>query len=315
MEKTYVFDNGGNDGCGMNGLIASLCQNRGLDPNMVAAMMNQNGMNGGGWWIWIVVLLLFGWGGFGGNGFGGRGNAQGIADAVQLLNGNDGRELLLQAINGNGAAIGQLSTKLGCDFGALNAAIQNLSTQLCTLGGQIGLGQKDIIMQMMNGNQSIISQVCNCCCDLRAQIADFKGDVALQMCQQTNSLTNSINNVAIGQERGFSSVAYETQRQTCDITNAIEAQSRMINDKFCALEMREQQREIQQLREQNQQLALAASQAAQTQAIVNQLQPVAKPAYLTCSPYQSAYGYPYGYNGGCGCNNNCNNNCGGCGCC
>ena len=44
MDKTYVFDN--NDGgCGYNGmmgLVASLCQQRGLDPNLVAALMNNN---------------------------------------------------------------------------------------------------------------------------------------------------------------------------------------------------------------------------------------------------------------------------------
>lgn len=49
MEKTYVFDNadGGCNNSGMMGLIASLCQNRGLDPNMVAALMNNNRGNGG----------------------------------------------------------------------------------------------------------------------------------------------------------------------------------------------------------------------------------------------------------------------------
>lgn len=310
MERTYVFDNGGDGGCNMNGLITALCNRQGIDPGYLMAMMNNGGFGGNGGWIWILVLLIFGWNGVGGNGFGGRGNAQGIADAVQLLNGNDGRELLLQAISGNGNAIGQLSTKLGCDFGALNAALQNLSTQICTLGGQIGLGQKDIVAAITNGNQSILSKLCDCCCSTQRQISDFRGDIALQMCQQTGTLSNGQRDITAAVTKGFCDSAYATREQTCELKNAM-------NEGFARIEYREQQREINQLREQNQQLALAASQAAQTQAIVNQLQPVAKPCYLTCSPYQAAYpyGYPYGYsNGNCGCN--CNNNCNpGCGCC
>ena len=61
-EKTYVFDNDGG-GCGnsgMMGLIASMCQNRGLDPNMVAALMNIRNGNGGDWnGSWVCVIFLF----------------------------------------------------------------------------------------------------------------------------------------------------------------------------------------------------------------------------------------------------------------
>lgn len=79
----------------MSGLVASLCQQRGLDPNMVMAMMNNRGVGygEGGWFMWIIILLIFGWGGFGGNGWGGRGNAQGFADLGNLVNNDAGREL------------------------------------------------------------------------------------------------------------------------------------------------------------------------------------------------------------------------------
>ena len=44
------------------------------------------------------------------------------------------------------------------------------------------------------------------------------------------------------------------------------------------------------------------SQLSQTDNIINRLMPVAKPAYLTCSPYAAAFGIGnYGYNNGCGC--------------
>lgn len=320
MEKTYVFDNGG-DGCGsggMMGLIASLCQNRGLDPNMVAAMMN-NRNNGDGFgnsaW-WIIILLIFGWGGFGngfGGGFGGRGTVQGLADLGNIVNNDAGRELLMQAIQGNGNAISQLASTLHCDQNALSGAIQNLSTQMCQLGNTLGLGQRDIIQQMLMGHQGIITQVCNCCCDLRAQIADFKGDLALQMCQQTNTLQSTINTLSTGVERGFAATNYAFADQTCQLKNEINALKQYVGDQFCQDRMEQMRRENQNLRDQVQAYQLSASQQTQTANIVSQLQPVPRPAYLVTNPNGCGCGnygyYPYGNNG---CNNNCNP---GCGCC
>lgn len=88
----------------------------------------------------------------------------------------------------------------------------------------------------------------------------------------------------------------------------IDAQTQMINDKFCQLEMREMQNKIDALREDKQALQLSASQQAQTANIVNQIRPCPVPAYLTCNPFgcqgglnDYGYGYGYGYNNGCGC--------------
>lgn len=302
MSDTKIFSLGDNGigGGGMAPLIASLCQNRGLDPNMVAAMMNNNRGNGGwgdmGAW-WIVILLIFGWGGFGngfGGGFGGRGSAQGLADLGNLVNNDAGRELLMSAIQGNGQAISQLASTVHCDVNALQGSIQNLSTQL----GQLGLGQRDIIAAMQNGNTAIMSKLCDCCCENR-----------LAICQQTNTLQNAINGVSVGQERGFASVAYETQRQTCDILGAIDKQTQAMVAQFSAIKEREDQREIQNLRDQVQAYQLSASQQAQTQNIINQIRPCPIPSYPVCNPWGCngqfvGNGYPFagcGNNNGCGC--------------
>ena len=85
-DKTYIFDGGGSGGgLDIAALVSSMMGNKGMDPNLVAALMNGNNNRGawggdGCWWIWII-LLFFCWGGFGGNGFGG--NAQ-IGDAENL---------------------------------------------------------------------------------------------------------------------------------------------------------------------------------------------------------------------------------------
>lgn len=104
-------------------------------------------------------------------------------------------------------------------------------------------------------------------------------------------------------ERGFASTAFETASQTCELKNAIAAQTQVINDKFCQLEMREMQNKIDSLRQENTQLALAASQQAQTANIVNQIRPCPTPAYVVPNPFGCGcnnYGYPFSNNCGCG---------------
>lgn len=92
----------------------------------------------------------------------------------------------------------------------------------------------------------------------------------------------------------------------------LDAQTVMINDKFCQLEMREMQNTIAQLREEKAALTASALSQQQTQNIVGQLRPTAVPAYPSCSPYQAyTWGQVFGggcCNNGCGCNNGCCNN-------
>lgn len=58
-EKTYVFgDTGANNG--MLSLLGPLMQQRGIDPNVLLAMRNNDGFgNEGSWFIWILFLIIF----------------------------------------------------------------------------------------------------------------------------------------------------------------------------------------------------------------------------------------------------------------
>lgn len=308
MSETKIFSMPSEgSGSGMWPVIASLCNQRGLDPNMVAAMMNNrngygDGFGGSAWWI--IILLIFGWGGFGGfgGGFGGRGSAQGLADLGNLVNSDAGREVIMNAIQGNATAISQLASTVHCDVNALQAAIQSLSTQMCQLGNTIGLGQRDIISAMQNGNTAIMSKLCDCCCENRLAIAN-----------QTNTLQSAINFVNSSVERGFAATNYAFADQTCQIKQAIAEQTRYIGDRFCDLEKREMARENRELRDQVQAFQLSASQQQQTANIVSQLQPVPRPAYIVGNPNGCGcnnFGYPYWGNNGCGCGNGCGNGCG-----
>jgi hypothetical protein len=208
--KTFVFGQDANNG--MLGLLAPLLQKQGLDPNMVMAMMNNRG------------------GAFGG--FGNRGVA-GDAALGNLINNDNGRELLMQAIQGNANAISQLASTLNCSIGQVQQAINGVMSQVQQVGNQVGQSSMQIINAIQAGNCNIAQQIASCCCENR-----------LAICQQTNTLQQSINNVANGQERGFSTIAYETQRQTCDIRDAIRENTAQVLAGQQAAEMRELNRDI-----------------------------------------------------------------------
>ena len=249
--KTYVFnpEGSGNNG-GMMSLIAPLLQQRGVDPNVLLAMKGNNGFgNGdGSWFIWLLFILCFcGWGG-NGFGFGGRGNGAGLANEI---NNDYGRSLLMDAIGGNRNALSNLATHLNCTEGQIQQAISALTTQVQNVGNQVGMSGMQTINALQQGNMQIASQLADCCCRVNNNITAMDGNVKLAMCQQTGTLQNAINNVAVGQERGFSNVAYETQRQTCDLHNAIKESTQTIVDGQKQAEMREMQNKIDSLREEN----------------------------------------------------------------
>lgn len=207
--------------------------NGGIDPNLMLAL-NNNGGFGGNNWIWILFLwLIYGWGGNGawGNGMGGNGFL-----SNQLAN-DSGRELLMNAIQGNGNAIRDLAGLLNTEVNTVQNGIFTLNNAITSVGTQVGMSGLQIQNAIQSGNASIASQICQCCCEnrlaianqtnaLQSQIAANQAADQLAVCQQTNTL------------------ATQSERNTRDITEAINAQSVMINDKFCDLEKRELQDKI-----------------------------------------------------------------------
>ena len=237
--KTYVFGNDGQcGGGGMMSLLAPFLQRNGLDPNLLLAMnKNGNGWGDGSGFMWVIFLFfLMGWGGNGWGGFGGNGRGA-IANEI---NNDYGRSLLMDAIGGNRNALSNLATQLNCTEGQIQGAISALTSQVQSVGNQVGMSGMQTINALQQGNMQIAQQLADCCCENR-----------LAICQQTNTLQNSINNVATGQERGFANVAYETQRQTCDLHNAIKDSTQTIVNGQQQAVMRELQNKIDSLREEN----------------------------------------------------------------
>lgn len=259
--------------------------------------------------VWMMFANRF----FGNGGWGdGNGQtAQNIEVQGQLaalrdqMNSNQNSNLLMDAIKGNNVAIGQLAGQLNCDFNTLNSAICDVRGGIDKVAGQVGFSAERVINAINAGDCAISRQLSECCCNVRDAITRQGYENQLATVNQTNVLQGAINALSTGVERGFATSNYQTAQQTCELKNAIAAQTQVINDKFCQLEMREMAREIQQLRDERNAYQLSASQQQQTQNLVNQLRPCPIPAYITCNPFGcQSDNYPYGvYNGGgsCGC--------------
>lgn len=250
--KTYVFGNDSNTGQnGMLGMLAPLLQKNGLDPNLLLAMNKNNGGFGGegGWFMWVIFLFfLMGWGGNGWGGFGNNGRAGGIANEI---NNDYGRSLLMDAIGGNRNALSNLATQLNCTEGQIQQAISALTTQVQSVGNQVGMSGMQTINAIQSGNMQIASQLADCCCKVNNNITAMDGNVKLAMCQQTGTLNNAISNLLNEQEKGFASVAYETRDQTCNLQNTIKDSTQAIMNGQRQAEMRELQNKIDTLREEN----------------------------------------------------------------
>ena len=193
MEKTYVFDTADRGGFDSTALIASLMGNRGVDPNLMALMQNasrnQDAWGGGGmWWIWVIIMFWL-WGG-NGNMFGRNGLADGIPNQ---LNNDFGRDILLQAINGNGTAISQLASTLNCDMNALQNAICQVQSSIQGVGNQVGMSGQQIINAIQAGNCQISHQIADCCCNVRTAITTQGYENQLATINQTNALQSTMN--------------------------------------------------------------------------------------------------------------------------
>jgi hypothetical protein len=144
--------------------------NNGIDPNLLLAL-NNNGGFGGNNWFWILFLWIIwganGWGNNGfGNGFGGNGFL-----SNQISN-DSGRELLMNAIQGNGTAIQSLANLLNTEVNTVQNGIFTLNNAITSVGTQVGMSGLQIQNAIQSGNASIASQICQCCCENRLAIAN-----------------------------------------------------------------------------------------------------------------------------------------------
>lgn len=230
--KTYVFGQDTNNSV-LNALVPLLNQ-RGIDPNVLLAMQNNGGFgnNNGGWFIWILFLLVL----FGrnGNGFGwGNDCGNGTAYLSNMMNNDAGRQCLEQLIQGNSTKLSELASMLNCDSKSIQNALCGISNAIQQVGSKTEMSGLQIINAIQAGDNALAAQLAKCCCDNQ-----------LAICQQTNTLQQAINSVNVGQERGFSNLAFESQKQTCELRDAIRENTAQVIAGQRAAELREYQREL-----------------------------------------------------------------------
>ena len=232
-------------------------------PMMTMPVAPANSYGGGmGMWgeNWIWIIVLFLFG-WGRNGFGnGNGNGGGVVDGYVLTSDFANVERKIDSVN-QGL----------CDGFYQQAQLVN-GTNMAMANGfaQAELSrsnQQAALMQQLNAMQM---QAANCCCENRAAIAQVRYDMAAQACDTRNTVQNA----------------------TRDIIDNANSNSRAILDFLT-------QSKLSDLQAENQNLKLAASQAAPNNYLISQLRPCPSPAYITCNPWAgSGYG---GCGSGCGC--------------
>lgn len=247
----------------------------------IAAVTGNNrdndGMWGNGAW-WIVILLIFGWGGFGNNGWG-NGNGMGSTSAAYT-------DSAIQRGFDNQAVISKLDgiTNGLCDgFYAVNNSMLTGFNGINTNIMQTGYGiqqaiNADTIANMQNTN-ALQAQLANCCCETREAIQGVNYNMATNTCALQNAMNNN----------------------TRDIIDSQQAGTRAILDYLCAKENADLRDKVQKLElsasQDRQNALLTTAMTSQTQQIVNSVNPTAVPAYVVPNP--NAYAY------GCGCNQSC----------
>lgn len=234
---------------------------------------NNDGMWGDGAW-WIVILLIFGWGN---GGFGGWGNG-----------GNNGVGAEIQRGFDNQAVVSKLDgiTNGLCDgFYAMNNSMLTGFNGINTNIMQTGYGiqqaiNADTVANMQNTNaiqsslNNMSAQNASCCCEIQRQI-----------------------------ERGFADTNYNMATQSCETRQAIADSTRQVidfltQDKIATLTA--ENNDLRRAASQDRQSALlTTAMSAQTQQIINAVNPTAIPAYVVPNP--NAYAYGCGCNTGCGC--------------
>jgi len=298
----------------------------GIDPNLLLALQNNGGFGGNGNWIWILFLwLIWGNNGWGGNGFGGN---NGTGYLANQISNSEGRDLLLQAINGRADAAAQLANITNTSVETVKNGIFSLSNSINQVANQVGMSGLQTINAVQSGNAALAHQICECCCGMKAavleqtnalqaqaaanhsasvlqmannqaatqlQMANIESADQLAVCQQTNALSS------------------QADRNANAILNAINAQTVAMDNQFCALKERELQSKIDtqsdiitQLRGQisndNQTLAFNKAMAALDDKIdaIAAKQPQTVPVQwpnlvgVNATPYMGQSYYPWG---------------------
>jgi hypothetical protein len=151
----------------------------------IAAVTGNNCNNGNGFfgndWAWIVILLLFGYGGRGFGGFGGQGGCGAPCATQADVRAAVDQQTLISKLD-------QQTYGLADSTYALNNTITNgfhgVDNAICNLGYNV-----------QSGFNSLGHQISDCCCTTSRAIDGLKFEMATQACDTRNTIYNSTRDI------------------------------------------------------------------------------------------------------------------------
>lgn len=253
----------------------------------LSAVMGKDGMFGGNGASWIVMLLIFflffrnggNWGGFGADS-GLVGTPAATQDSVRNVLSNIETSKILDAIQGNSAAISQLSQSTGIGFEQMQNALCGVKTAIIETANATNLSVKDVQNAIVMGNAQVISTLQTACSQLGVQMLNGFNAQNIQMLTGFNQTDKTLCDIKSTVAADFAALQYQNERNFNSLVQAGNENTDKILQAFATDRFNTLQTE----------LALARaeiSQKDQTAAIVAQLKG-------SC---------------GCGCNSGCGCNC------
>lgn len=223
--KVFMFPNGGTSS---------------IDPGLLALINNNGGFGNNGNWIWILFLWMI----WGNNGWGNNNNGQ----LQNMINNNQGFDMLMQALNGRFDNLGQLASLTNSSVETVKTVLGQMNVGIAQLGSQVGMSGLQTINALQLGDAGLSRQLCECCCENRLAIANQTN--ALQNTMAMNhaaatlqaAQTEAADQLAVCQQTN--TLSTQNERNTNSILNAINGQNAMIVDQFCQLKERELQDKI-----------------------------------------------------------------------
>lgn len=214
------------------------CVDRPDNSALLATLANNNNNWNNNPFAYMMFLALFGQWGRWGNG--GCGDAAGALQGSEImsrinqigtqLSDNHNSDLVMSAIQGNHSAMHELASSLNVGFRDISLAASNIQSAITAVSGNIGTSAQSVINSILLGNKDITAAVTNCCCENKMGVQKMGYENQIATLNQTNALQERFTNIANGIQQGFAGTAYETQRQTCDIINASNANTQRIVD-------------------------------------------------------------------------------------
>ncbi len=245
----------------------------GNNDNLATMAMMSNGAFGNGMWnnpmmylVWMYVMRWMN------NGDWNNNSDPAVQRQLQTLQDqmqdNHNSDLIMQAIKGNGQALQDVATRMGCNINALQSAIQSVQSGIANVGSQVGFSSERVINAVNNGDSNIIQALNNCCCSTQKEILKMGYENQINNQNQTYQLTSQLNGVNNVIQNGFRDTNYATQQQTCSLQNTIKdtttINTNAILAKLDALSTTALQDKIQALREKNNEQATAINNAQQS---------------------------------------------------